>query len=345
MISERQRSAAVILACMAVLPLPVASTAMSDESNVFSLRQGYRETTLAAESNLFSLEDNFAPLGTPFEWLISYGLTNETFDVEELRDADWDGAKAFEEWIAGTDPTNAASVFELTGIGCPASDMWVLSWSSVNGRWYSVHRSTNLLSGFTPITLSSIPATLPENVYTTSVTQLGAASYRGRVETHSFVEVEAPGLFRSDDVPRDVPDNTTILSTNVAHAVQSVLVSNVTVSVRIDHSWDADLIIALRHPDGTEVILCDRRGGSGSNFGIGTYGVGGFTPTTFDDGATLPIGSGSAPFASEYRPEQSLDSLRGKPLEGTWRLRVTDDTAGDPGTLLHWSLRIYVSEP
>jgi hypothetical protein len=43
----------------------------------------------------------------------------------------------------------------------------------------------------------------------------------------------------------------------------------------------------------------------------------------------------------QFRPETPLSALRGRLLNGTWRLRVTDDTAGNAGTLNCWSLHLY----
>ena len=95
------------------------------------------------------------PAGTPYEWLASYGLTNggATFDQAAVADTDTDGLSAWQEYIAGTDPTSPASVFRAAGT--PPS---VLSWSSASGRVYSVYWTTNLMNGFQCIA-SNIPWT------------------------------------------------------------------------------------------------------------------------------------------------------------------------------------------
>jgi len=48
----------------------------------------------------------------------------------------------FETYIAGLDPTNAASRFELSGLEN------ILEWNATAGRIYTVYWSSNLLSGF-----------------------------------------------------------------------------------------------------------------------------------------------------------------------------------------------------
>lgn len=54
-------------------------------------------------------------MGTPVSWFESYGITSE-FDNAELLDLDGDGLAAWQEYVAGTDPTVAASVFEIVTV-------------------------------------------------------------------------------------------------------------------------------------------------------------------------------------------------------------------------------------
>ncbi len=100
-----------------------------------------------------------------------------------------------------------------------------------------------------------------------------------------------------------------------------------------------DLTLALQHPDGSEVTLVTRRGGSSDNYGSGTGACETMTYTVFDQSAATLIRNGSAPFAGTYRPEGSLNAFNGKPLNGTWRLRMRDSYANNVGTALCWGLR------
>jgi hypothetical protein len=81
------------------------------------------------------------PAGTPYSWLAQYGLTN--FDADAQTDIDLDGLLTWQEYIAGTVPTNSASCFRAA-----EGPRNVLGWNSVSGRVYNVYWTTNLMSGF-----------------------------------------------------------------------------------------------------------------------------------------------------------------------------------------------------
>jgi subtilisin-like proprotein convertase family protein len=169
--------------------------------------------------------------------------------------------------------------------------------------------------------------------------------------TNTFTRtVGTPGLavntntLASADVPKTVANLTTIYSTNTVALTGTNYITDVNVSVRMDETRDGDLIIALQHPDGTEVILANNRGGNGSNFGTGTCGAG-EVRTVFDDEAATLISAGSAPFAGSFRPDGVLSNFDGKTLNGAWRLRVADTLSpNSSGTLLCWSLQVISSQ-
>jgi subtilisin-like proprotein convertase family protein len=109
----------------------------------------------------------------------------------------------------------------------------------------------------------------------------------------------------------------------------STTIGSLAVKVNINYSWDGDLYIHLRGPDGTDVVLFNRRGGSGQNINA-----------TFADSAAMSIRGGRAPFNGSYRPEQALAAFQGKNTRGVWQLIVEDRATGDQGTLNSWSLVI-----
>ncbi len=66
-------------------------------------------------------------------------------------DSDGDGFSNGAEAIAGTNPANPASYFDVSRSGDGAGNM-LLTWSSVTGRQYTVQTTTNLMSGWSPVT-------------------------------------------------------------------------------------------------------------------------------------------------------------------------------------------------
>jgi hypothetical protein len=96
-----------------------------------------------------TISATFTPIlaakGTPLWWLHSYGLTNDP-NVAEIADPDGDGLLTWQEYVAGTDPTNPASCFRINTIsGVDIGQPPVISWDTTTGRLYSVYSRTNLL--------------------------------------------------------------------------------------------------------------------------------------------------------------------------------------------------------
>ena len=78
-------------------------------------------------------------------------------------DTDGDGTDSLAEFVAGTDPIDAESLFEVTE-SLVSSGTPQLSWASVSGKLYTVWRATNLVDGFTTIA-TNIAATAPVNTH------------------------------------------------------------------------------------------------------------------------------------------------------------------------------------
>lgn len=161
---------------------------------------------------------------------------------------------------------------------------------------------------------------------------IALSSNQGTFNDAFSVRVGTPGTstttYNSTDVPKPVPDVTTIES--VLPIADTSTVTDVNVKVNISHTWDADLTFSLVGPEGTAVELSSGNGGSGDNY----------TNTIFDDQAANSIVTGSAPFSGSFKPEGVLANLNNIPANGTWKLRVRDVEAPDPGTLNSWSVTL-----
>ena len=120
--------------------------------------------------------------------------------------------------------------------------------------------------------------------------------------------------------------NTTVGQIVVTGA--SAPISDLDVTVNLDHTYTGDLDLTLVAPDGTRVLLSDQHGGSGENY----------AGTIFDDEANRAIEDGDAPFAGRFRPDEPLSAFDGLVANGTWQLEVYDNFGFDNGTLIDFTL-------
>lgn len=107
-------------------------------------------------------------------------------------------------------------------------------------------------------------------------------------------------------------------------------ITDVNVTITIEHTWVGDLAIVLVAPNNVPIELVTNSGGSGDNF----------TQTIFDDEESISINDGAAPFTGSYRPLKALVEFDGLSSEGIWTLKVNDGSGGDTGTLKGWALDI-----
>ncbi|HWW02542.1 MAG TPA: IPT/TIG domain-containing protein [Candidatus Acidoferrum sp.] len=118
-------------------------------------------------------------------WLAAHGLPSD--GSADYLDSDGDGMNNWQEYVAGTDPTNANSVFRIiSGRPLPAAG-FLLRWSSESNRFYDLSRASNLTAGTNAfITLqggTNLPATPPQNTYTDSVSS-GNGLHFYRIDVH-----------------------------------------------------------------------------------------------------------------------------------------------------------------
>jgi len=98
------------------------------------------------------------------QWEIDYlGSTN----ASPTAHGDSDIFNNLDEYIAGTDPTNGVLYFMIADSEPdPASGGFIIQWTSVSNREYSVHWGTNLMSGLNVLTNQ---LGYPQNSYTDTV--------------------------------------------------------------------------------------------------------------------------------------------------------------------------------
>ncbi|MBK5284682.1 MAG: gliding motility-associated C-terminal domain-containing protein [Bacteroidia bacterium] len=103
----------------------------------------------------------------------------------------------------------------------------------------------------------------------------------------------------------------------------------VSVCLNITHTFDGDLQISLRAPNGVDQIFLSFQNGGGGND---------FTGTCFSPTASTPIGFGTPPFTGTWLPDDPFTILDTASINGTWSLIIYDAAGGDVGTLLDWSI-------
>src|SRR6185369_5506408 len=138
----------------------------------------------------------------------------------------------------------------------------------------------------------------------------GLAQLSGRVTSAGigFAGTPVSALLAPVSAPPllPIPDNQAVTSTNILTLPGSI--ESMQVNVNITHPYRGDLELTLIHPDGTEVRLKNSDGTDAAPDILTSY-----------PNLTLPV--------------ESLGVLNGKPIAGTWRLRVTDSFLLDSGVL------------
>ncbi len=120
--------------------------------------------------------------GVPKAWLADLGWTND-FDAAATNDADGDRVATWEEYYAGTDPTNGASFFqclEMAKTNFPTFGN-IVRWNAVTGRVYAIDSATNLFPAAWTERTNGLPA--PANSWTDSAPAAANCQYRVRVGT------------------------------------------------------------------------------------------------------------------------------------------------------------------
>ena len=100
-----------------------------------------------------------------FTWLNNYGLTRDTNGVNgSYSDTDHDGLTAWQEYLAGTDPTNAASALRMQQVSSAGGSNMIRWMSSATVRSkYNLYSRTNLASGGWSLYTNNITSTPPTN--------------------------------------------------------------------------------------------------------------------------------------------------------------------------------------
>lgn len=149
---------------------------------------------------------------------------------------------------------------------------------------------------------------------------------------------ELVGQPLAPNVPVAIPDANPAGVTSDLVVADNVILTDVNVRVQISHTWVGDLLITLRAPDNTEVVLLDRPGVPVSGAGCPDNNM----DVTFDDASGFDPENHCAAsdpwFVGTANPVGSLATFNGFSSAGTWRLFVSDNAGQDLGTIDNWEL-------
>ncbi len=242
---------------------------------------------------------------------------------------DGDGIAEPGETVRITETLRNPNPFALTGVSGLLSGAGGLVVGGLAATWPSPFAASTNATGSTPLAVT-VPA--GQTCGSPLALSLDVTTDQGDQVLPFTIPTGGPGALvspNSADVPKAIPDNAVAGATSTLSVAAPGLINNVKVRIAsITHTYDADLVITLIAPDGTPVLLVNKRGGSSNNF----------TNTVFDDAAGADVSGGAAPFTGSYRPEQPLSTLRGLPVSGTWKLKVVDTAAIDSGSIVSWGL-------
>ena len=125
------------------------------------------------------------------------------------------------------------------------------------------------------------------------------------------VAANSPGAVASNNI--SVPDTGNL--------------SDVDILLNVSHTWPNDLVIAINHPDATQVAVWNRACAGNDNFNV-----------TLSDGS--PAFTCVANMTGTFAPSSPLSAFNGKPANGTWQLLTADYYNADTGSINSWSVRV-----
>ncbi|NRA92191.1 MAG: proprotein convertase P-domain-containing protein, partial [Psychroserpens sp.] len=194
---------------------------------------------------------------------------------------------------------------------------------------------TNIIDSATVQAASYVSDALgADTLYFWRVTGSNLCGSGNASSTFSFTTVNLTCDTFIDDVPQNIsPVGAGNSYTSTITVDADFPITDVNVTLNIQHTWVSDLEITLTSPEGTVVDLIFDEGGDGDNL----------VNTTFDqEGTDGPIEDASAPFTGSFLPEGDLSTIYGETSGGDWVLTIVDDANFDGGVFHSFELFLCV---
>jgi ELWxxDGT repeat protein len=143
-----------------------------------------------------------------------------------------------------------------------------------------------------------------------------------------------PGYSRMCIAPEHaIPDAASMTSTIVLPSYATL--RDLRVTIDAGHTFVGDLSFTLTHSESGKILQLSNLGGScdGKLIDIGFSDAASSTA-----GDVCHTGRPAFPRDTFYKPDEPLSTLNGEAVAGHWTLTVTDNAAGDVGTLHNWCM-------
>lgn len=161
----------------------------------------------------------------------------------------------------------------------------------------------------------------------------GALSAQAVAPTAPLSCTASSGTY-SQTTPLSIPMGPAVVTSTIVVSGAGPYLWDVDVTTFIRHTFAADLDITITSPAGTVVTLTTDNGGSNDDV---------FNGTVWDDSAGDLVTDhvyANNTLASPLVPEEALSAFVGENPNGTWTITISDDLAGDGGTLDSWQLSL-----
>lgn len=235
--------------------------------------------------------------------------------------------------------------FEAVQLSAPADGFMnastdvVLQWDANAGNTaYDIEIAND--AGFTNIVET---ATVSTNTYSPSLLE-NNTEYFWRVKPtnacgegtfsspFSFSTIEFNCTTKNTSgLPKSISSSGTPVITSKIVFFEDLPVADINVTLDLEHTFLADLVINLISPSGTTVALVSSSCGDSQNI-----------TATFDDDGTSFVCAIDPAISGTVKPLGALSSFNGESILGEWTLEIRDNAPADGGRLNAFSLEVCV---
>jgi len=235
------------------------------------------------------------------------------------------------QWIADATEAITWDVAGTTGNGIDVANVNILL-SKDGGNTYPIILASNTPNdGNQNITVPNIFASNCKIM----IESVGNLFYAINDELFSIGEFTLNcGGNEAADLPLSIPDNNTNGVVSSLTILEDILISDINVTAKINHTFIQDITLTLESPQGTTIELISNQCSLRDNI-----------DATFDDDGDALICSDSPPAISgTIVPSQTLSSFISESAKGVWKLKAVDGSPGDSGSVESWNLELCTSQ-